>query len=244
MKLTPKERKIKKFIINATPEVLRAKFEQLYKLVYETDITKLMKPIDLLKRLHEQYQRQEQPNMRYTTYPNHFKKTRETNGMTACIISFLNYMGYAAERTGNEGRMIDERQVVTDVIGHKRQIGTMKRIPGSGQNGTSDIKAYIDGRLVAIEVKNKYTKDNKQSDAQVAYQQQVEMSGGVYVIARSFDDFVTWYFQQGYGVNARVQEFYALMIRQYNERQAKKRNKVDASEVKSCGWDELVKKRT
>jgi hypothetical protein len=34
---------------------------------------------------------------------------------------------------------------------------------------------------------------DRQSEAQVEYQRQVEAAGGVYVIAKTFDGFLTWY---------------------------------------------------
>jgi hypothetical protein len=38
----------------------------------------------------------------------------------------------------------------------------------------------------------KYGRD-VQSDAQKQYQEMIEKAGGVYIIAKSFDDFVMWY---------------------------------------------------
>ncbi len=63
---------------------------------------------------------------------------KTSNGLTKCIIDFLLLMGFFAERTGNEGRVIDQRQTITDVLGRTKQIGSIKRIPSSGAKGTSD----------------------------------------------------------------------------------------------------------
>jgi len=79
---------------------------------------------------------------------------------------------------------------VTDVIGRTKTIGTVKRIPSSGTKGTSDIKAIIQGRMVAIEVK--IGKD-RQSEAQKSYQSMVEKAGGLYWIVKSFEDFYEKY---------------------------------------------------
>jgi hypothetical protein len=38
----------------------------------------------------------------------------------------------------------------------------------------------------------KYGRD-VQSDAQKQYQEMIEKAGGIYFIAKTFDDFVTWY---------------------------------------------------
>jgi hypothetical protein len=53
--------------------------------------------------------------------------------------------------------------------------------------GVADIDLIINGRAVKIEVK--IGKD-KQSEAQRLYQQRTEAAGGVYIIARNFDDFL------------------------------------------------------
>lgn len=57
--------------------------------------------------------------------------------MTKCILDWFLLNGHFAERTSNEGRIIDQRSMVTDVIGRTKQIGNIKRIPSSGTNGTS-----------------------------------------------------------------------------------------------------------
>jgi len=130
------------------------------------------------------------PSLPYRTIPKWNDKT--TNGLTRCIIDFLRLSGYHAERTGNEGRVIDNRQTVTDVLGRQRVIGTIQRVHGSGMKGTSDIKAIIHGLFVAIEVKCSATHD-RQRPAQHEYQKQVEAAGGMYVIATSFPQFFQWY---------------------------------------------------
>lgn len=61
---------------------------------------------------------------------------------------------------------------------------------GTGTAGSADISATIKGRSVKIEVK--IGKD-RQSDAQKKYQEMIERAGGVYIIAKNFDEFVEWY---------------------------------------------------
>ena len=136
--------------------------------------------------------------LRYPSMPEHAiprpkYSDLKSNGLTKCIIDWINLYGYQAERVNSMGRMIDKSKVVTDVLGWKRTIGSKTWIPGTGTNGTADISATIKGRSIKIEVKCKATGDNKQSDGQVSYQEQVEGAGGVYVIARTFDGFVDWY---------------------------------------------------
>lgn len=112
------------------------------------------------------------------------------NGLTKCIIAWIVLNNGQAERISNTGRYIDNSKTVTDVIGRKRKIGSGKWIPGTGTNGTADISATIQGRSVKIEVK---VGRDTQSQAQREYQDQIEKSGGIYVIARSFTQFKKWY---------------------------------------------------
>lgn len=112
------------------------------------------------------------------------------NGLTKCIIDFLNLNGFQAERINNTGRQIDNRKVVKDAIGNTRVIGSLEWIKGTGTNGTADISATIHGLSVKIEVK--IGKD-KQSEQQREYQRQIEKAGGVYIIATSFEQFYNWH---------------------------------------------------
>lgn len=113
------------------------------------------------------------------------------NGLTTCIIDFLNMMdGSHAERISNEGRTIDTRKTITNVVGQVRQIGSIKRIKSSMQLGTADISATILGRSVKIEVK--IGKD-RQSEAQKIYQKQIEDARGYYKIVKDFEEFYNWF---------------------------------------------------
>lgn len=116
-----------------------------------------------------------------------------TNGLTKCIIDFIELSGGQAERINSTGRFIDNRKTFVDVIGRKRSIGTAKWIKPNTTNGSSDISATIQGRAVKIEVKCKATGDRYQSTAQKSYQQAIEAAGGVYIIATDFQTFYEWY---------------------------------------------------
>lgn len=112
------------------------------------------------------------------------------NGLTKCIIDFITFNGGQAERVSNMGRLIDTRHTFADVTGRSRTIGHKKWIKGTGTSGTADISATIKGRSVKVEVK--YNKD-RQSEAQRKYQSHIEQAGGIYVIARTFEQFYNWY---------------------------------------------------
>ncbi len=109
------------------------------------------------------------------------------NGLTACIIDFLNFSGCQAERISSMGRSIDTSKQVTDVIGRTRTIGGTKYIPGNSTKGTADISSTIRGKSVKIEVK---IGNDKQSAVQKQYQLTIERAGGIYMIAKNFDDFL------------------------------------------------------
>lgn len=160
------------------PEIRRKKPKQAYR-----------KP-DAVKELERLAM--DEARFKYPTMPHLApRKYRDdtANGLTKCIVDFLNYSGHQAERINCTGKFIDNTKIITDVLGDSRSIGSVKWLPTSGQKGTSDISAIIFGKSVKIEVKMK----DKQSEDQKAYQQQVERAGGKYWICRSLDGFMNYY---------------------------------------------------
>lgn len=117
-------------------------------------------------------------------------KEAGANDLTRLVIDFIIFNDGQAERISSMGRYIDGTKQVTDCIGRKRTIGTGKYVKSTTTNGTADISATIKGRSVKIEIK--WQKD-KQSDDQKKYQQSIEKSGGIYIIVKTFDDFVDWF---------------------------------------------------
>jgi hypothetical protein len=99
---------------------------------------------------------------------------RTANGLTRCIIDWIRLNGGHAERVANTGRLIG--------TGRRR-----RWIPGTGTNGTADVHAVKGGRFVAIEVK---VGRDRQSRVQQQYQAAVTVTGGAYIIATSFQNFV------------------------------------------------------
>ncbi|MBR7022202.1 MAG: hypothetical protein IKI09_01845 [Bacteroidales bacterium] len=114
------------------------------------------------------------------------------NGLTRCIIYYIKFHGGQAERVNSMGVPIDTRREVTDIIGHRRTIGSVQWRPSGATVGSADISATIQGRSVKIEVKIGF---DRQSEAQKAYQKEVEAAGGLYYVARDFTSFVQWYHQ-------------------------------------------------
>lgn len=149
-----------------------------------------MKAIDKLKELKIQESKKQYPNAPAYAIPSPKYSDSSANGLTKCVIDWLLLNGHFAERHSNEGRTIDNRTTYTDVLGQRKTIGTVKRIPTTQTKGTSDIKAIINSRMVAIEIK--YGKD-KQSQAQIEYQKKVEAAKGIYLIVKDFETFYNDY---------------------------------------------------
>lgn len=151
-----------------------------------------MKAIDHLKALKLADTKSRYPNVPEIALPKIEYNQNSANGLTKCILDFLNLSGHQAERINTMGRMLDNRKTYTDVIGRQKTIGSTKYIPTTGTKGSADISATINGRSVKIEVK--YGKDRQSAD-QKAYQEQIEKAGGIYIIAKEFDSFYDWYQQ-------------------------------------------------
>lgn len=147
--------------------------------------------ITILKELYLKADRIKYPNT-----PEHARicpkyNDKTANGLTKCVIDFIRLTGGQAERINCTGRIIDSRTTSTDVLGHKKTIGNLYYIKTAGQRGTSDISATIKGRSVKIEVKIGI---DKQSEAQKEYQRSIEASGGIYFVAKDFEQFIKWYY--------------------------------------------------
>ena len=116
----------------------------------------------------------------YMTQPKVTDKT--ANGLTKCIIAWLELHGWQAERIVCQGTAVAKKSVNGKVVGIDWRESHMTV-------GTADISATINGRSVKIEVK---VGRDRQSEAQRQYQQAVESAGGLYYIARDFQSFVEW----------------------------------------------------
>ena len=141
--------------------------------------------VDLaLKKLKEKY-----PNARYIPMPSY--SDGSANGLTKCVIDWINLNNGFSERISTTGRPIDERKEVVDCLGNKRTIGSIKWIKSNQTKGSADVSSTILGRSVKWEVKMK----DKQSEDQKKYQENTENAGGFYFIVRNFDEFINIYNQ-------------------------------------------------
>lgn len=143
-----------------------------------------------LKQSELAYKSIKYPTMPVTHIATTMHSDKDTNSLTRCVLDWLKFEGWQAERISTTGKYIDSREQFTDVLGRTRTIGSGKFIPGQGTKGSADISATIRGRSVKIEIK--FGKD-RQSDAQKRYQEQIEKAGGIYIIVKEFDSFIEWY---------------------------------------------------
>lgn len=142
-----------------------------------------------LEALADAYARRRHPSVDPKYLAPRKYNDRTANGLTRAIIDFIRLSGGQAERINCVGRFIDNTSVVEDVIGHRRQIGTAKWLPTSGQKGTADISSVVRGLSVKWEVKMR----DSQSEFQRQYQQDIEKAGGRYFICHSLNEFMEQY---------------------------------------------------
>ena len=139
-----------------------------------------------LKALELESLKEKYPSMDERFIPLTDWKDSSANGLTKCIIFWINANGGQAERISNQGQYREGKKIP---VGDSFKQLAGKWTPGQGTKGTADISATIKGRSVKIEVKQK----DKQSEAQKQYQQAIQSAGGIYEIFRDFDSFILWY---------------------------------------------------
>jgi hypothetical protein len=146
---------------------------------------------DRLKALEIEQLTNKYPSMRPELIPLTDWKDTSANGLTKCIIFWINALGGQAERISSQGQYREGKKIKvgTGEVQYEKQLPG-KWTPGQSTKGTADISATIRGRSVKIEVK---FGSDRQSDAQKQYQEAIEKAGGTYIIAREFDQFVEWY---------------------------------------------------
>jgi len=148
-----------------------------------------MKKLQDLIQLKHKIECQKYPSMPPDYIPLTKFTDKTANGLTKCVIAWINLNGGQAERINTMGRMLDKTKVVTDTFGNKRTIGSVEWQKGTGTKGSADISATIQGRSVKIEVKMK----DKQSIDQIKYQNDIENAGGQYWLVHNFDEFMFHY---------------------------------------------------
>jgi hypothetical protein len=110
-----------------------------------------------------------------------------SNGLTKCIIDWIIYSGWDANRINTQGQVRKER--IELAFGNYRD--NITYTPSTTRKGTADIHAVVKGRHISIEVK---IGRDKQSEYQSKEQQRVTNAGGIYYIAKDMQSFVDWWF--------------------------------------------------
>lgn len=113
---------------------------------------------------------------------------KTSNGLTKAVIRFLQLQGAQAERINTMGRVLKAK--VIKGAGYTVTKGRDMYIPTTGTRGSADISATIKGRSVKIEVK---IGADRMSEAQHAYKADIERAGGIYMIAKTFEQFTQDY---------------------------------------------------
>jgi len=123
-----------------------------------------------LERLHFERKKAKRPDL-----PCHVKtlfRDDSANGLTKCIVAWLELHGYFAGRVNTTGT-------------YSRRLG--KYIYSGSRKGMSDITGVIDGRHVSIEVK--FGRDRMRPE-QLRVKREIEQAGGYYIVASTFDNFL------------------------------------------------------
>lgn len=129
--------------------------------------------LDAMKRAH--------PKFPEFAIPPYKGNDNSANGLTQVILDFFEYNGWQAERITSSGRWLPDKKIW---------------IKSTSTAGTADISAtlpvIVNGKKIGLSLKIevKFGKD-RQSMQQVAYQNKIERGGGVYLIARDFDRFLS-----------------------------------------------------
>lgn len=109
---------------------------------------------------------------------------RTSNQLTKTIIAHITHLGDWASRVNTTGRYLQGKQV-TNVLGHTQRING-RWIPGTTRTGTPDIIGNLNGVFLGVEIK---IGRDKLSDKQRRVQREIQESGGIYIVAKSFAQF-------------------------------------------------------
>lgn len=134
-----------------------------------------MSGADELKQLADADRAKRYPNVPGYAIPKTKIDVASTNGLTRAVMQWLQLNGHYCSRIQSQGQYNP----------------TLKRWTKSTvRRGIGDVTTIIKGRSVMIEIK---AGKDRLSGHQLKTQKQVEASGGVYLVVRSFDQFIQWY---------------------------------------------------
>jgi hypothetical protein len=139
-----------------------------------------MTPKQQLQQLYHEANQRKYPSFPDNLRPSKAIKTTTANGLTKAVVDFLNLSGHFATRINNQGTWVKEKAHVSG--GYYR--------PSTQVKGIADISANINrnGISLPVWIEVKVGRD-RQSEAQRAFQDRIERSGGTYWIVKDFDQF-------------------------------------------------------
>lgn len=115
-------------------------------------------------------------------------KEKNANDIEKAIEKFASLVGFLAERTKTQGRLM--QATYKDTAMGRLQTSKEKFVTSTSRKGSSDIKIILSGQFIACEIK--FGNDRQRPD-QKKYQEDVERNGGIYLIVKTFEDFLIWY---------------------------------------------------
>jgi hypothetical protein len=128
-----------------------------------------------LKELERETKRKQYPNIPDHALPYRTFSDATTNELTQSIIAWLTLNGHYCSRIQSQGQWNQRLKMF---------------IKSNVKKGIGDIMAVVWGKTLMIEVK---VGRDKLSEHQIKTQQQVAESGGLYYVARNFQDFFDFY---------------------------------------------------
>lgn len=123
----------------------------------------------------------------YSMKVNPYKDTT-ANGLTKCIVDYINFSGGCANRINTQGQVRKEK--VQLAFGNVREL--VRFTPSTTNRGTADVHAVFKGRHISIEVK---IGRDQLSEHQEKEQHRITAAGGLYYVARDMESFIEWYKQ-------------------------------------------------
>jgi hypothetical protein len=165
-----------------TLEAIRRKFDEKN---WKAELATL-KRAHLKKAAPAFYEASGGDTMKITAYSD-----KTANGLTKCIVDFLNYSGFYANRINTQGQARVRRQpkynILSGQVEYRQKVEYTK---STTRKGTADIDAIVYGTPVKIEIK---IGRDRMSEDQTQEQSRVTQAGGMYVVATDMVQFRAWF---------------------------------------------------
>ena len=134
-----------------------------------------MNALQALCQLADARKANRHPNFPAKYIPKSKYSDRDANGLTTCVVDFLNLSGHFATRLASTGTYRADIE---------------RYVPSQQRSGMPDVLAVVDGQAVFIEVK---AGKDRLSDRQKQTHHALENAGALVYTARNFDAFYGWF---------------------------------------------------